>query len=138
MAFVHGKGTKFKIDTGADALTDISAYLNNVDVSWEVDTPETTTFGNSDRTYIAGLRNATISIAGIWDATLDAVIASQPAGATTLLNFEYGPAGLTGGLVKYSGTCLLTSYSLGSPVDGVATFSADYQVSGAVTVGTWS
>ena len=136
MAFVHGKGTKFKIDTGGDVLTDISAYVNNVDVSWEVDTPETTTFGNDDRTYVAGLKNATISIAGFWDATLDAVIVSQP-GIAAALDFEYGPAGLSTGAVKYSGDCFLTGYSPGSPVDGVATFSADYQVTGAVGVGTW-
>lgn len=134
MAFVHAKGTVFKIDDDGDSLTDISSYVNNVDVSWEIDTPETTTFGKDDRTYIAGLKNATISISGFWDSTLDGVIAGQP-GLSTLLDFEYGPQGSTG--VKYSGDCILTSYNPGSPVDGVATFSADYQVTGAVGVGTW-
>jgi hypothetical protein len=61
MAFDHGKGAAFKLDNSGGTLTDISAYVNNVDFSWEADAAETTVFSNNDRTYIVGLRNATLS-----------------------------------------------------------------------------
>ena len=31
MAFVHGKDSVFKLDNNSGSLTDISAYVNNVD-----------------------------------------------------------------------------------------------------------
>ena len=135
MAFEHGKVTVFKIDNSVDSLTDISAYCNNVDFPREVDTPETTTFGNDDRTYIAGLRTATMSVSGFWDSVVDGVLAGVV--GTGELSFEYGPQDATASNVKYTGECILTSYGQGSPVDGVATFTADFQITGAVTRGTY-
>lgn len=136
MSFEHGKGTVFKVDNSGGTLTDISAYCNNVDFPREVDTPETTTFGNDDRTYIVGLRTATISVSGYWDATLDDVL-GQIVGSG-LVTFEYGPQGSTSGDIKYTGECILTSYGEASPVDGVATWTADFQVTGAVSRTTYS
>jgi hypothetical protein len=39
--------------------------------------------------------------------------------------------------VKYTGEAILTSYSISNPVADVVTFSADFQVTGAVTRGTY-
>ncbi|MHA2046603.1 MAG: phage tail tube protein [Candidatus Thorarchaeota archaeon] len=135
MAFQHGKNTVFKVDNSGGTLTDISAYCNNVDFPREVDTPEVTTFGNDDRKYIVGLRGATISVTGFWDATLDGVI-GQIVG-TGEVSFEYGPAGSTGGNIKYTGECILTNYTQTGPVDGAVSFSADFQITDAVVRGTY-
>jgi predicted secreted protein len=132
MAFKHGKGTIFKLDDSTPTLNDISAYVNNVDFPREVDTPETTTFGNDDRTYIAGLRGATISITGFWDETVDGYLAGI-VGQATSSTFEYGPQGGSTGDIKYTGEAFVTNYTQGSPVDGVTTFSLDLQITGAVT-----
>ena len=138
MAFEHGKGTVLKLDNSGGTLTDLSAYLNNVDFSRDVDTPESTVFGNDDRTYIAGLRNATISISGFWEsAALDALVGTI-LGQATALEFEYGPGGSTAGDIKYSGSCYCTNYSISNPVDGIVSFTADFQITGAVTRTTWS
>lgn len=136
MAFEHGKSTVFKIDNSGGTLTDISAYCNNVDFPREVDAPETTTFGNDDRTYIVGLRTATLSVSGFWDATVDGILAGIV--GSGIVSFQYGPQGSTAGEVQYEGECILTSYGQGSPVDGVATFTADFQITGAVTRTTYS
>jgi predicted secreted protein len=136
MAFKHGKGTIFKLDDSTPTLNDISAYVNNVDFPREVDTPETTTFGNDDRTYIAGLRGATISITGFWDETVDGYLAGI-VGQATSSTFEYGPQGGSTGDIKYSGEAFVTNYTQGSPVDGVTTFSLDLQITGAVTRGSF-
>jgi len=107
-----------------------------VDFSRDVDNPEVTTFGDDDREYIVGLRGATISISGFWDATLDGVL-GQVVGASTSLDFEYGPQGSTVGDVKYSGSCIMNSYAPSSPVDGPASWSADFVITGAVARGTY-
>ena len=121
----HGKGTEVLLDE-----FDLSSYFNSVDTSRSTDTAETTAFGSSSKSYIVGLRDATISVSGIWDATVDGYfIGTEPASRT----FIYGPAGDTGGNVKYTGEAILTSFSISNPVGDVVTYSADFQVTGDVT-----
>ena len=134
MPFKHGKQTVFKLDDSVPTLNDISSYLSNVDFPRDVDLPDTTTFGNDDRVFVQGLRGSTISITGFWDETVDGYIAGIVGQATTS-TFEYGPQGGSTGDVKYSGECFVSNYTMGSPVDGVATFSLDLQLSGAVSRG---
>ena len=69
MAFTHGKDSVFKLDNSGGSLTDISTYVNNVDFPETADVSETTTLGADNKTYIAGLKDATISLSGLWDAT---------------------------------------------------------------------
>lgn len=144
MAFVHGKSTVFKLDNAAGTIVDLSSYLDDVGFPESIETGETTTFGaaGSSKTYIVGLNDRTVSLAGKWDATLDAhfaaVIAAQADGTVASSSFEFGPAGSTAGLVKYSGEALVTSFEVSNPVGDVVTFSAELQVTGQVTRGTWS
>jgi hypothetical protein len=130
MAFVHGKSGYFNLDNPGGTGTDISTYCDDVSFPETIETAETTAFGATSKSYIVGLRDATISISGKWDATLDAVmIGTEPASRT----FMFGPAGSTGGLVKYTGECILTNYSISTSVGDVVTWSADLQVTGNVT-----
>lgn len=135
MAFVHGKDSAFKLDNASGTLTDISTYVNSVDFPETADVAETTTLGDSSKSYIVGLKDATISIAGLWDSTVDGILGAV-VGQSATLSFEYSPEGTTGGNIKYTGECILTSYSQSSPVGDVVGFSADLQVSGDVTRGT--
>jgi hypothetical protein len=129
--FVHGKSTNFQLDDTGGTSRDISNVLTSVDFPETIDTAETTAFGSSAKSYIVGLSDATISISGIWDATVDGYLAggAEPASRT----FIYGPAGSTAGNVKYTGEAIVTSYSTSNPVGDVVTFSVDLQVTGAVT-----
>lgn len=144
MAFVHGKNTVFKLDSSAGSLVDLSSYLDDVGFPQSIETAETTTFGvaGGSKTYIVGLNDRTISLAGKWDATLDAhfanLIGALNSGSLATASFEFGPAGSTGGLVKYSGEALVTSFEVSNPVGDVVSFSAELQVTGQVTRGTWS
>jgi predicted secreted protein len=134
MAFRHGKNAIFKIDNSSASLTDISAYCDSVQLPRSISTAETTTFGAAGgaKTYVTGLNDSTISISGKWDSTLDGVLAGV-SGSDTTLNFNYGPEGSTTGRVKFTGLCILTKYSVDSPVGDVVKFSADFQVTGAIT-----
>ena len=135
MAFVHGSDSSFKLDNASGSLTDISTYVNNVDFPETADVAETSTLGASNKTYIVGLKDATISLGGLFDATVDAILGAV-VGQSATLSFEYSPEGTASGKGKYTGEGILTSYTLSSPVGDVVGFSADLQVSGAVTRGT--
>ena len=135
MAFVHGKSSVFKLDNASGSLTDISAFVNNVDFPETADVAETSVLGASNKTYIVGLKDATISLSGLFDATVDAILGAV-VGQTATLSYEYSPEGTASGKVKYTGECILTNYAMSSPVGDVVAYSADLQVSGAVTRGT--
>ena len=128
--FVHGKSAGVLLDK-----YDLSAYFNNVDTAQSIDTAETTGFGSSAKSYIVGLKDATLSVSGIWDATVDGYImgGAEPASRS----FIYGPAGSTGGNVKYTGEAIVTNYSVSNPVGDVVTFTLDLQVTGSVTRTTY-
>jgi hypothetical protein len=138
MAFVHGKSAVFKLDDSGGTLRDLSAYLDDIGFPRDIETAETTTFGvaGSAKTYIVCLSDATISISGKFDATADGYLAGVVGNSATL-SFEYGPAGSTGGNVKYTGECIMTSYEVSASVGDVVTASADFQVTGQITRTTW-
>ena len=135
MAFVHGKNSVMKLDNASGSLTDISAFVNNVDFPETADVAETSVLGASNKTYLAGLKDATIGLTGFFDATADAIFGAV-IGQSATLSFEYSPEGTGSGKVKYTGECILTNYALSSPVGDVVAYSGDLQVSGAVTRGT--
>lgn len=136
MAFVHGKESVFSIDS-----VELTAYLTDITFNNTVDMAETSTMGNEAKTYISGMSDGTFSISGRYDSTAstgpNAVLNGLVAGKTVVA-FEYGPEGDTNGDVKYTGNCFLTAYNVSSPVGDVVAFTADFQVTGAITEGTYS
>ena len=132
--FVHGKSTDFELDDTGGTSRSLSTVLTSVDFPEVIETAETTAFGATSKSYIVGLRDATISVSGLWDATVDGyIIGNEPA----TRSFIFGPAGSTSSNVKYTGECILTNYSISNPVGDVVTFSLDLQVTGNVTRGTY-
>jgi len=133
MAFVAGKGYKVKIGS-----TEVSAYLTNVSQPLTKDALETTTMGDSSRDYIEGLRNATISLSGRWDGatgTLDETLYNAY-NNSSLVAFKLNPTGIatfTTSAPGYTGSMVVTNYEHSAAFDGVVSFSATLQVSGAVT-----
>lgn len=140
MGFYHGKGLVFKIDNAAGTLQILTSFVDNVDLNNTVKMGDTTTAGAEADTFVSGQSNGTLSISGKWDGTAstgpDAVL-SGLIGLETTSSFEYGPSGSTTGMVKKTGECFLTGMKVSSPVGGVVNFTADFQVTGAVTTGVW-
>lgn len=139
--FVHGKNAYFALDGTAASLVSIGDTLNDITMPREIETAETTAFGNSDKTYITGLADATISLSGMFDSTVDTMIngniANLKSGSVATLSFEYGPSGSTASNPKFTGEALITSYEIGSPVGDVITYSLELQVTGGVTATTF-
>ena len=135
--FRHGKSTSFKVDNSGGSLTDISDTLTDVSFPQTIETAETTSFGSNAKTYIVGLSDATLSVSGNFDATVDAHLAGI-AGQAATVSFEYGPEGSTSTFVKYTGEAILTSYEKSGAVGDVVTYSAEFQITGAVTRGVFA
>jgi hypothetical protein len=135
--FRHGKNASFKVDNAAGSLTDISNTLNSVSFPREIETLETTSFGSSNRSYVVGFADATISVEGSFDATVDTHLAGI-LGQDASVSFEYGPEGTTSGYVKYTGEAFMTSYETSAGIGDIVSFSAEFQVTGAITRGTFS
>ena len=131
--FTHGKNAAFKIDDSGGTLRDISNVLTDVAVSRTADVAEVSAFSNSSKAYVAGLKDATITISGSFDATVDGYL-SGILGVEG--SFEFFPIGTTGGNPKASGEAICTSYDRTPDVGGAVTFTAAFQVSGDVTEGT--
>lgn len=135
--FKHGKNTYFALDGVSGSVVNISDTLNEASMPRAIETADTTAFGQNDKTYITGLGDATISLSGMFDATVDAMIhgdiANLKSGSVASLSFEYGPSGSAGGSPKFTGEALITSYEISSPVADVVTYSLELQVTGAVT-----
>ncbi len=130
MAFVHGKTAHFEIADSGDVSRDISAYCNSVDFPRGADAAETSTFGNTNKTYLAGLKDGTITIEGVWDPTVDGYL-DGIVGVDSQA-FIYGPAGSTVGYVKYTGNCICTAYNPPADLSRANTFSASFQITGSV------
>lgn len=136
MAFGHGKDQYFALEgASAGAPTNISTYVSDVSFPQEVDTPEVTTLGKTARVYIVGLVDSTFSVSGYWDPTLDAIFGTPTTNAQR--TFQYGPQGNTASYVRYTGECFITSYEVSGGVDDPTGWSADLQVTDAVTRDTF-
>ena len=131
--FTHGKSAAFKIDDSGGTLRDISNVLTDVAVSRTADVAEVSAFSNSSKAFVAGLKDASITISGSFDATVDgylkAILGVEG-------DFEFYPIGTTGGNPKASGKAIMTSYDRTPDIGGAVTFTAAFQVSGDVTEGT--
>ena len=132
--FTHGKSAVFKIDDSGGSLRDISNVLTDISISKTADVAEVSAFSNSSKAYVAGLKDAVITISGSFDATVDGYLKAIV--GTAAGSFEFYPIGTTGGNPKASGDAICTSYDRTPDVGGAVSFTASFQVSGDVTEGT--
>ena len=141
MTRFHSKVSVFLLDDVNAAQRDLSAYLTEISgLPGGRELLQQTGVGAGGRERDAGLENGMFRISGFFDdtATLgpDAVLGPLVA-HTAAVDFEYGPKGSTATYVKYYGTCWCRRYALGSSVGGYVTFTAEFEVQGQVTRGTF-
>ena len=119
MAFVHGKDSVIFLNEN-----NVSSYMNNVDFNRTADIAETTAFGNDDKNYIAGDKDGTVSLTGMFDSTADGIL--QPLlGSSTDTSVCIGADGITDGKSIFFGIGPITGYGQSSPVGDVVATSFD-------------
>lgn len=131
MAFRHGKNAVITVNA-----VDLSTFCDNLDLNINVDTADTTTFGSTWKSAIAGVAGGKLSITGDYDGT----VTTGPASAILLViagavpvAVVHKPGGTAVGQRQNSFNAIVTSYDESSPVGGTVTFKADLLVTGAVT-----
>lgn len=138
--FRHGRAAVLKLDDSGATLRDLSNQLRDISFPRAVDLAETSAFGTFDKTYVVGMRGATISASGMFSAAasteIDPVLAGV-LGQEASITFEYGPEGQTSGRVRYTGECYLVQYEISSPYNDMVAASLELTITGAVTRNTW-
>lgn len=131
MAARHGLNAAVYVGTN-----NLSGYLDQADKSTDVDTAETTVFGNSWKQYLAGLIGATLSISGSYDGTATtgpAALMETCIANGTAWTWKFFPGGSASGQRSHSFSAFVTNYSESSPVADKVTWSAEILATGTVT-----
>lgn len=141
MAFQPGYKSAFYLANAAAALQNLSPYSDSVTVPQTVATIEVSTFGTVAKSFIVGLTDGdSISMNGPYDVTvhtqLTALKSAQAAGSAAAA-YIWGPGGSVASQARSAGSVFLTSYNVSSGVGGRVEYTASFQVSGAVTNGTF-
>lgn len=127
MAVYHGKkGMVYLSTSGTGAIASVGKLS-----AWTLDMPtdkvETTSFGDTNKTYVQGLKDTSGSMSGFWDDTIDTLFAAADSadGCKVYLypssdassKYFYGPAWL--------------DVSVASGVDAAVTVSANFSANGS-------
>lgn len=140
-AFIHSKLSKIKIDNAAGSLTDISDSSDSVGFPEELDLVETTPFGSTSKTYLAGFADGKLTVSGSWNRTLhthlSAVKTAFRDGTISSVSVEYGPEGVDSGDIKITCEAVMVNYEKSSEVKDQVKWSAEFQITGAVTETTY-
>lgn len=133
MAFTHGTNATLEIDpAGGTSYTNISVYLEDVNQDTKTDKAETSTLGNTAKTYIPGLEDGTFKCKGFFDPTVDALWNSV---RRLIVTFRYRPAGVGTGKPEYLGSAFLTNYQIDASVKDVVQGKVEFQITGPFTRG---
>ena len=131
MGKVHGKDAALKVGG-----VDLSDHISSIDPSFDAAADEDTGMSVADQTFQAGLKKATLSCKGQFDAASGSTDATIWAARGVMTALKVGLAGTAANTMNYAGSGICTAYKPSAPVNGVVTFSADFQFSGAITRAT--
>lgn len=128
MAFRHGKAGALTVNAGA-----LAAFLDNIDFSTTLDVADTTAFGSTWKSSLAGIPGGSISFSGFYDPTATTgpgaiLYPLLTAGtAVTVLFYPSGTAA-TNSLYTMTTGGIVTSYNESSSVGGAVTFSGSIEI----------
>lgn len=126
---VH-KGSEGTVKVGANAIAEIRSYS----IEETSDTLETTTMGDSARTYTPNLTSWSGSVDVYWDETDTTGQGALTVGAEITLNVY--PEGDTSADTYYTGAAIVTSVTKNASFDGLVEASISVQGTGALTSAT--
>lgn len=126
MAEIHGKGGH--VQNGANTIAAIDSWSLSVDS----EVADISAYGDDDRRFLAGLRNATGSISGTYHSTdtYQSALVGQfcSTGTIAALTLHLMTSTSTG----FTGSAYMTNVSINSDISDKVGFSANVQFSGGV------
>jgi hypothetical protein len=124
--FNHGKNAVVLLDD-----TNLSTTLTDASVSLTADVAETSTFTASSKTYIAGLKDGTVTLSGYFESSspdADAEFLSQLGSSGSA--YSIAPIGYTRGNPTEFGNVIETSYDRSADIGSVVAVAVAFQFDG--------
>jgi hypothetical protein len=130
MAFIHGKNTVVLINA-----IDISQYTNSTEETDNTTTHENTCYGQTRKTYNAGLGDGSLAIKGVHNdgANNPRAVLKPLMHAGTEVAFIFRPEGTGSGKAQMTVNVLVTSFKQSSPVGENSMWEATLQMTGAIS-----
>lgn len=129
MANTTQRDTGIKIDNASASLTDIKAYVNQVDLDRALELIEDTAMSDTNRSYLHGLAGTTITINGMVNTTTDGIFGPLVNAATSVTKtVEYKAYANR----FYNGEVYLTNVKYSGSTNSLQTFSVSMTFDGAV------
>ena len=129
MAHKTSKDMDFAIDNAAGTLTSIKGSVNNSALQGIQDALDDSGLGDEERTYVEGLASSTLPINGWVNSTTDGIFGPL-IGNRTSVNKTWS---YYNGLQYYTGESVPQDVTFTGNVGELQTWSANLQVTGAVT-----
>lgn len=125
MAFSHGKSSGVYING-----YNLSPYLQSVNPQMSAETAEVSTFGSTSKSFIPGIKDATLSADGFWTglaAQADVILRTALGGSG---RWTWWPAGDAIGSRGYGAETLINAFSCMATLDDAVRITAAAQATG--------
>lgn len=135
MAAVFGNSAKIYL-----GAFDITTYFRRFSIALNKGTYDTTTFGDTSREFIEGIRSGSISLDGLFDHVDDGPdeqLRTLFESATLATPITLSPAADDIGNIAYVATPIETAYGIDHPFDDVVGITAELQPSPSIYRGHW-
>ena len=119
------------VQTGSNALAEVRSYS----ITQTGDTTESTSMGDSAKTFEATLTEFSGSVDVFFDDTDSSGQVSLTIGSSFTLNLA--PEGTGSGAYKLSGSTIVTDITRTAAHDGLVEMTIAFQGTGALTIGTY-
>lgn len=129
MATNKGSSGVVKIAASGGSVTAVGE-VRSYSIDETADTIEDTAMGDTVKTYLSSLKDATLTVDALWDDG-DAQQLILDTGVD--IDWEIYPTGTGGGETYYSGGGVVTAKTISASYDGLVEASFSVQVSGAIT-----
>lgn len=118
--------------------TNVSSWLTHTELSFEVNDVETTTFGNTWRTRVAGLKTGTVNLQFNQDFGASAVDATIYPLLGTVGTIVITPTSTAVSSTNpaYTATVLINAYGVQGNIGDLSTVSVTWPITGTVTRAT--
>ena len=123
-------GSEGTVKVGANTVAEIRSFS----IATTADTAESTTMGDSWRSFSTTLKGWSGSLDCFWDETDTTGQGALAEGATVTLNVY--PEGATTGDKYYTGSAIVTGVTINSSFDGLVESSITFQGDGSLSVST--
>lgn len=128
MARIHGRNGRLYVAITSGGTPEPVTFLRDWSINFAVDNIEVTAFGDSNRTYVAGLPDSSGSYSGYFDSETAQLLTAAQDGVAR--GFYLYPD--TGAATYWYGTALF-DFNVSAAVDGAVQISGDFQAASDVT-----